>query len=113
MRFTGGPVLRAYLDDLLRPTEFRGYAATVNQLGHVVLGSALCWLAGLFVPYPIAVIVVGYALFETWQGGTMRDAVVDTAFVALGALAASWVAVVSILLAGVFGILTVRDESQS
>lgn len=106
-------MIRVYFADLLSPTEFRGYAATVNQLGHVVLGAALCWLAGLVVPFPVLAVLAFYALFEVWQGGTMRDAVVDTAFVVLGAFAASWVAVVALLLAGLHGILTMRNKGES
>lgn len=89
---------------LLRPNDFRDepYYAGLNQLGHVVLGSALVILFGI---YAAAILVAAWELWQYYRRGSLRsDTIADVAFFAAGMVVAGWLymPVAAILLGGIW-----------
>lgn len=115
MRIVGK--IRAYVAELMTPTNYRGYLGTLNQTGHVLVGMILG-----AVPFYLG--LIGYVAFELWQGRgarNTRDIVADTAFVTIGALihvafgfpamTGAWLAVAILSGPLAFGVLTSRGKS--
>lgn len=115
--------LRAYLAELRTPTAYVGFAGTKSQFGHqgwglVAVGPLMALgLDGLSL-YGAALVVVPMIYFLAWERGKIKrpgqtaDALVDTAFVALGGFFVAafglWCGLPMIAAAGLFGIWTAR-----
>ena len=78
------------------------YTAGLNQLGHVVLGSALVLAFGIYVA---AVCVAAWELWQYYRRGAFKaDTIADVAFFAAGMAMAGWLymPIAAIVLAGVW-----------
>lgn len=89
------------------PDDFASdpYTSGLNQLGHVVLGSSLVILLGVYVA---AILVAAWELWQYYKRGSLRsDTIADVAFFAAGMAMAGWLymPVAAIVLGGIWMVL--------
>ena len=106
------------------PEDFRGdpYGWLTNQMSHVLLGVLVAWIIGSVVAIapPWLLVVVAFLgagaveVIHLREGGSVRDSLVDVAFVTLGAawqaFGGSWIAALAVAAGLCFG--TVRRDAE-